>query len=763
MPAEDVEPVHDGGISTYLVHVEYSHAPRPTRNTARLTRAYTSFLRDTLPAGMNAPAPSIIYSYAHAMTGFAARLTARQAAHLKVQPSVLGVTRDRLYKLHTTMSSSFLGLTPFSPLVVASNRGTDAVIGVIDSGIYPKDRASFAADRWMKPPPTSFRGGCVSHPDFNATEYCNYKLVGAKYFHNGHVAMMSQMAGSTPASGSPLDVEGHGTHCASIAAGAPVRNANLFGFARGVAKGTASGARIASYNACGTSCTSSDVTAAIDEAIADGVDVLSISLGFDADLYIDPVMIASFRAVRAGIFVSTPAGNEGPYDAPVGNLAPWVCTVGASTMNREFRAPVSLGNGKTFTGYSLYSGPDPYGTMKPLVYGLDVGSQFCEAGKLDASKVKGKIVLCVGGAAAQGLAVKQAGGAGAIIASRGDYGDFARADPHLLPAVTVTFDDAIEIRQYCNTPNPVARISYFNTVKGFVNPPSPRVASFSNRGPNRLAPEILKPDIIAPGVEILAAWTGEASPSQLDADPRRVKFNIISGTSMATPHVSGIAALLKVAQPDWTPAEIKSALMTTAYNEDNSGGVIKDMATGKEAGPFQMGAGHVDPNRALDPGLVYNAESHDYISFMCALGYTTQQIAILTGGSTAKDICSEHEDIAVGDHNYPAFSVAFKSSDDKVTQRRIVRNVGSHVNAVYTFSYRALPIGWSAIVDPPELEFDAGHTSLEYTVTFSLLPAASNSSQTEAHSALVWTDGKHKVVSPIVLTWPTTTAAMEVM
>jgi hypothetical protein len=227
--------------------------------------------------------------------------------------------------------------------------------------------------------------------------------------------------------------------------------------------------------------------------------------------------------------------------------------------------------------------------------------------------------------------------------------------------------------------------------------------------------------------------------------------------------VSGIAALLKVAQPYWTPAEIKSALMTTAYNEDNSGGVIKDMATGKEAGPFQMGAGHVDPNRALDPGLVYQTEAHEYISFMCALGYTTQQIAIFTGGSTAKDICSEYEDIAVGDHNYPAFSVVFKSHDEVVTQRRVVRNVGSDANAVYTFSYRALPIGWSAVVDPPELEFDEGHVSLEYTVTFSLLPAASNSSQTEAHSALVWTDGKHKVVSPIVLTWPTTTAAMAVM
>jgi HKD family nuclease len=129
-----------------------------------------------------------------------------------------------------------------------------------------------------------------------------------------------------------------------------------------------------------------------------------------------------------------------------------------------------------------------------------------------------------------------------------------------------------------------------------------------------------------------------------------------------------------------------------------------------------------------------------------------------------EDICSKRQAIAVGDHNYPAFSVAFKSYDEKVTQRRVVRNVGSNVNAVYTFSYRALPIGWSAIVNPSKLVFDAEHQNLEYTVTFSLIKsAASKSSQTEAHSALVWTDGKHKVVSPIVLTWPTTTAAMAVM
>ncbi|CAM0877384.1 unnamed protein product [Alopecurus aequalis] len=594
IPAEHVEPAQDGGISTYIVHVASSHSPHGTLKAARLTIAYTSFLRDTLPMGIREPASSILYSYAHAMTGFVARLTVRQAAHLEAQPSVLAVTPDRINELQTTILRHL-----------------------------PKDRASFAADPSMKRPPRCLRGGCASTPDFDATQYCNNKLVGAKFFHEGHRAMTSHMTGSAPASGSPLDYDGHGTHCASIAAGAPVSDASLFDYGDGpgfgIARGTASGARIASYNVCGHDCLSSDIVAGIDEAIADKVDVLSISLGsfpgFVEDLFHEPMATATFRAVREGIIVSTSAGNGGPDRATVVNVAPWVLTVGASSMKRQFTAPVTLGNGKTFTGFSLYYGYDPYGTMQPLVYGGDVGSAWCQAGKLERSKVTGKIVLCdaYGSGVEQGYYVKQAGGVGAIISSTNEY---AEAEPHLLPAVAVTYTDAMEIR---------------------------------NRGPNRVAPEILKPDIIAPGVEILAAWTGEASPTELDIDTRRVTFNIISGKSMAAPQVSGIAALRKVARPKWSPAAIKSALMTTAYNVDNTGGVIRDMSMGKKAGPYELGAGHVDPNRALDPGLVYDNDEDDYISFMCALG----------------------------------------AYERLVRQRRIVRNVENNVNVVYSFSLRA--------------------------------------------------------------------------
>ncbi|MQM03457.1 hypothetical protein Taro_036237 [Colocasia esculenta] len=129
----------------------------------------------------------------------------------------------------------------------------------------------------------------------------------------------------------------------------------------------------------------------------------------------------------------------------------------------------------------------------------------------------------------------------------------------------------------------------------------PLAMAVPGRTPSQ-TPSSSQPDVIAPEVNILAAWTSFASPTDLDIDPRRVDFNIISSTSMFCPHASGLASLLRQAHSDWSPAAFKSALMTTAYNTDNSGGVIRDLANGKESTPFIRGAGHVVPNRSLDPG-----------------------------------------------------------------------------------------------------------------------------------------------------------------
>ncbi|RCV08605.1 hypothetical protein SETIT_1G340000v2 [Setaria italica] len=714
--------------SSYIVHVA-EHAPRPSSRPRLLARAYTTFLRDSLPAGISRPAPRLLYSYAHAATGFAARLTERQAAHLASQRSVLAIVPDATQQLQTTRTPSFLGLSHSSGLLPRSNGATDVVIGVIDSGIYPKDRASFVADASLPLPPRKFQGTCVSTPSFNASAYCNNKLVGARFFYQGYEAAHGRL-NETKESKSPLDTIGHGTHTASTAAGSAGADAAFFSYAKGKAIGMAPGARIAAYKPCWTKgCTDSDTSWRLKRPSPTG-------------------------AVRRGIVVSASSGNFGPGEFTAVNIAPWILTVGASTIDRHFPASVVLGNGETFTGTSIYAGVPLGEAMLPLVYGGDVGSNVCEAGKLKASLVAGKIVVCdpgVNGRAAKGEAVKLAGGAGTILVSSKEFGEQAMTTAHILPATAVVFTDAEKIKNYIRSnASPVATIKFQGTVVG-QTPSSPRMASFSSRGPNRWAPEILKPDVTAPGVDILAAWTGENSPSQLDSDPRRVKYNIISGTSMSCPHVSGIAALLRQAHPDWSPAAIKSALMTTAYNLDNAGDIIKDMSTGKASTPFVRGAGHVEPNRAVDPGLVYDAGADDYFSFLCALGYTTEQIAVFKTKDDPAVDCSTRT-ASAGDHNYPAFSAVFNSTNGEVTQRRVVRNVGSNVEAKYTPSV-SVPAGVRVMVKPRKLRFSAAQKTQQYEITF-MARGEGSVADKYTFGSIVWSDGEHKVTSPIAITWP---------
>ncbi|TVU30820.1 hypothetical protein EJB05_22464, partial [Eragrostis curvula] len=742
--------------SSYIVHVAHGHAPRPRLHA---TRAYAAFLRDHLPDDMLQTEPSVHYAYARAATGFAARLTRRQAAHLASLPSMLAVVPDGERRLQTTRSQVFLGLSSLMGLLPASEGAPDVVIGVIDSGVYPKDRASFAADPQLPAPPGSFRGGCVSAPTFNATAYCNNKLMGAKMFYKGYEAKMGRPLDDTEKS--PLDTNGHGTHTASTAAGSAVPGASFFEYGKGRAIGTAPSARIASYKACWThACTDSDVLAAFDEAIADGVRVISISFGGDGglnapELHNDTVALAAFRAVCKGIAVSAAAGNDGPGASTVKNLAPWVITVGASTIKRQFAATVVLGNDASFVGATLYAGAPLDGAAKlPLVFAGDVGSSTCRAGKLTPTKVAGKIVLCDPSNwshAAQGEAVRAAGGAGAILTSAMDFGEQTTATAHIIPAATVTFKAYMQIRKYIilSKQQPATATILFNGTTFSREPSSARMASFSGRGPNVRAPEILKPDVTAPGVDILAAWTGERSPTGLATDTRRAQFNVLSGTSMACPHVSGVAAMLRQVRPTWSPAAIKSALMTTAYNVDINGDIIRDAWTGKASTPFVRGAGHVDPTGALEPGLIYDAREDDYVSFLCALGYTANQIALFTRDGSTTD-CSTYT-TSVGDLNYPAFSVVFRSQTDKVTQRRTVTNVGTLVST-YTANVTSPP-GVRVTVNPPSLHFMRGRSRRRYEVTFEPLESDTVTKK-YTFGSIVWSDGTYKVTSPIAITWP---------
>ncbi|XP_023761943.1 subtilisin-like protease SBT1.4 [Lactuca sativa] len=728
---------------TYIIHASKSEKPT-TFSTHH--RWYSSIVGSVSTSHQ----PSdILYTYERSVNGFSVRLTRAQAAKLRRLPGILSVIPDRRRTLHTTHTPSFLGLADTFGIWPNSEYGDDVIVGVLDTGIWP-ERESFS-DEGLPPVPSTWKGSCETTSDFPATA-CNRKIIGAKAYYRGYTASLGSRLNETGGTLSPRDTEGHGTHTASTAAGAIVKDAGFFEFARGEARGMATKARIAVYKICWSEgCYDSDILAAMDQAIDDGVNIISLSVGssgYAPQYYRDSIAIGSFGAMQHGILLSASAGNSGPDPYTATNIAPWILTVGASTIDREFPADVVLGDGRVYGGVSLYSGAGLDDTQYPLVYAGDCGSRYCYSGQLNSTLVAGKIVICDRGGNARvekGSAVKIAGGVGMIHTNLDENGEELLADAHLLPATMVGAAGGDKIKEYLKSdPSPTATIVFKGTIIG-TSPSAPRVASFSSRGPNYRTAEIIKPDVIAPGVNILAAWTGYTSPTDLDIDSRRVEFNIISGTSMSCPHVSGLAALLRRAHSTWTPAAIKSALMTTAYYIDDTGKNITDLATGEQSSPFVHGSGHVDPNRALNPGLVYDAGVDDYLSFLCAIGYDSKQIATFTKDPVD---CSAGKFSNPGDLNYPSFSVVFDSKTGGVMKyKRVVKNVGSEVDAVYKVKVSA-PQGVEVVVSPAKLEFSEEKKEVEYEISFSAGGGGS-----AAFGAIEWSDGVHNVRSPIAIQW----------
>lgn len=562
---------------------------------------------------------------------------------------------------------------------------------------------------------------------------------------------------------SPRDDDGHGTHTSTTAGGSAVSGASLLGYASGTARGMASHARVAIYKVCWQGgCFSSDILAAMEKAIDDNVNVLSMSLGGGmSDYYRDSVSIGAFAAMEKGIMVSCSAGNSGPSPYSLSNVSPWITTVGAGTLDRDFPAYVSLGNGLNYSGVSLYRGETLPDKMVSFVYAGNASNStngnLCMTGTLVPEKVSGKIVLCDRGINARvqkGAVVKAAGGIGMVLANTAANGEELVADAHLIPASTVGQKSGDAIKSYLfSGANPTATILFAGTKVGVE--PSPVVASFSSRGPNGMNPEIMKPDLIAPGVNIIAGWVKSAGPTGLSEDTRRVDFNIISGTSMSCPHVSGLAALIKAAHQDWSPAAIRSALMTTAYTAYKNGKRIEDLATGKPSTPFDHGAGHVDPVAALNPGLVYDLTVEDYINFLCALNYTSSQINILAKRNFT---CDPSKKYSLYDLNYPSFAVSLQSpvigsgrssrGATVVKHTRTLTNVDSA--ATYKVSVSSESDSVKISVDPELLSFSQVNEKKTYTVTFT---ASSMPSNTNSFGRIEWSDGKHVVGSPVAVSW----------
>ncbi|GAB4841971.1 hypothetical protein Ancab_011929 [Ancistrocladus abbreviatus] len=739
----------DQSLQTFIVHVSKSH--KPTTFTTHHSW-YSSILRS-----LSAHPSQLLYSYSHSGTAFSARLTPSQATHLRRIPGILSILPDQPRHLHTTHTPYFLHLDDTSGLWPKSDYANDIIIAVLDTGIWP-ERPSFSDSGYSIVLPSSWNGTCETSDDFPATS-CNRKIIGARTFYKGYEAALGRPMDLTAESKSPRDTGGHGTHTASTAAGSAVSDAGFFQYARGQARGMAVRARIAVYKICWSlGCYDSDILAAMDQAIQDGVHVISLSVGasgFAPQYDKDSIAIGGFGAVQHGVLVSCSAGNSGPIPSTAVNIAPWILTVGASTIDREFPADVVLGDGRVFKGVSLYSGDAVNGSdFLELVYGGDVGSKYCYEGMLNSSKVAGKMVVCDRGGnarAEKGYAVKLAGGLGMILANTAENGEELIGDAHLIAATMVGQIAGDSIKNYtASGRNPTAKINFRGTVIG-PSPPAPMVAAFSSRGPNYLTPEILKPDVVAPGVNILAGWTGAIGPTDLDIDPRRVEFNIISGTSMSCPHVSGLGALLRKAHPSWTPAAVKSALMTTAYYLDDSGNNITDLATGNQSTPFIHGSGHVDPNKALDPGLVYDIDPSDYVAFLCAIGYDSNRIAVFVKDPTGVN-CSAQKFSSPGDLNYPSFSVVFDSGEDQVKYARTVKNVGSSTDTVYEVKV-SNPTNVDVAVSPSKLVFSTETQTLSYEVTFRNTAVDKSIVGSSAFGSIEWSDGSHNVRSPIAVRW----------
>ncbi|XP_039121920.1 subtilisin-like protease SBT3.3 [Dioscorea cayenensis subsp. rotundata] len=660
---------------------------------------------------------SIRYNYKHGFSGFAAMLTESQANAIAELPDVLSIRPNRAYKVHTTRSWDYLGLhyNQSKGLLHDSKLGEDVIIGVVDTGIWPES-LSFS-DAGLGPIPTRWKGICQTGVGFSASN-CSRKIIGARWYNND--LNSKDLQGEYL---SARDSNGHGTHTASTAAGVLVKNVSVHGLAAGAARGGAPRARLAIYKACwgsNGSCSDAAVLKAIDDAIHDGVDVLSLSIGGNG--YPE----ASLNAVAKGVSLVFAGGNDGPVTHTVENALPWVVTVAASTIDRSFPTRITLGNDQVLVGQGIN-----YLTEQEIFVRLFDG-QSCDVDSLNNTDVAGSIVIChPNDVTSWNPRSDLITSIENVITANGVGIIYAQYTNNLLFVVEVCnnagvicaivdFEVANQIIKYhdiiisTNSTSPMVKVSQTKDVVG-PSVLSPKIASFSSRGPSVDFPELLKPDIAAPGVTILAA-KGSA-------------YGFDTGTSMACPHVSGIIALLKSLHPYWSPAAIKSALVTTASITNEHGWPIEaEGIPRKLADPFDFGGGNVNPNRAADPGLIFDIDPKDYLKyFNCSIGI--------------QDACDSTKPLYY--LNLPSISIP--NLKTTVTISRTVTNVGS-TDAAYEAVLES-PVGVKMVVEPPVLIFNATHTVQTFKVEFT---ATVKLQGDYTFGSLTWYDKEdHRVRIPI--------------
>ncbi|KAI3992840.1 hypothetical protein MKX01_021563 [Papaver californicum] len=678
-----------------------------------------------------------IHHYSKSFRGFSAILTAQQAQQLRESESVISVFESKINQLQTTRSWDFLGVNDVPQNNADIKSKSDVIVGVIDTGVWPESE-SFN-DNGLGPVPKRFKGECVPGDQFTV-ENCNRKIIGARYYFKGSEEAFGPLE-SRNETRSARDTGGHGTHVASTVAGSVVNNVSLFGIASGTARGGMPSARLAIYKICWPLCTDADNLAAFDDAISDGVDIISISIDSSPDGFFDDVIsIGSLHAFKRGILVSTSADNTGVATT---KTAPWLLTVAASSIDRVLNSNVRLGNSKILKGNSI--NPFKMNKFHPVIFAEDAAAKgvtagnarSCNNGTLDYKLIKGKIVVCNGGGSVEAEALRDGGGVGMILFNNPLVGINDYSEQYVIPTTVLDSKELQALQNYATrSKNPTAKISPTTTILNTT--PAPKMAVFSSVGPNTITPDIIKPDITAPGVRILAAW----SPVSIESTAgRSVDYNFQSGTSMACPHASGTAAMIKSHNPSWSPSAIKSAIMTTANAMDNTNGPILDSSGDFLATPFNSGSGHINPTAALDPGLVYEYDSNDLIDFLCATpGANLTQIEMLTG---TKITCKTPL-IPTYNLNYPSIGVA--NMNGSVSVIRTVTYVGRGPATFKAFTQD--PSEVKVAVKPNVLRFKETGERKSFRVHFMPSETTNNTFVT---GSLSWRSGLYQVTSPIAV------------
>ncbi|MFC7596436.1 S8 family serine peptidase [Terrabacter sp. GCM10028922] len=613
---------------------------RPFDPTSRASRAYLAHVKQKQAAfekaaKAKAPSAKVVGRYDLVFGGVSMLVRPEEMAGLVGTAGVAAVLPDRVEQPQTDVSPGFIGAPVlWQSLGGQSKAGEGVIVGVLDTGVWP-EHPSFsdpdpAGKAYAAPKATlsgtracEFSGGASPGPAFA----CNNKLIGADRF----MATYDAVVGLLPTEFTTArDDNGHGSHTASTSAGNRTVAASILGLVRGIVSGIAPRSHVMAYKVCGDQgCFQSDSVAAVQKAITDNVDVINFSISGGSNPYADAVELAFLDAYNAGVFVSASAGNSGPGPDTVDHRGPWVTTVGASTTNRHFQSTVQLtstdGATLSLVGSSVTPG---IGTATPVVLATAVGSDALCTTPITAGAATGKIVVCQRGPGRvlKSKVVADGGGAGMLLYNAARLNEFT--DNHWVPTVHLENTAGSALLAFLEA-HPGVTAQWANPTSRTVQ--GDEMTAFSSRGGAGQSLGVSKPDVTAPGLQILAAAT--PAPATDVGGPPGQTFQSIAGTSMSSPHVTGSGALLAALHPDWTPGQIKSALMTSSTTDvRNNDGVSPTT-------PFDRGSGRIRLNKAGDPGATFDESGADYVALEDSLwnaNYPSLYVPSLAGRLTVQ-------------------------------------------------------------------------------------------------------------------------------